>query len=107
MADLFSNQDKPTTEQPVEEVKTKVYYKGAKGRFTDKDSAWRTEMINDRNRYKVNFEHYKRLAHRLSEEYHAEHEKVLRLEAEIKRLTTPIHNLYEQTNLQQEKILAS
>jgi len=104
MADLFSNTEKQVIEEPV--VKKKKFYKGAKGRFTDKDSAWRTEMINDRNKYKVNYEHWKRVATRLSEEYHTEHEKVLQLEAEIKRLTTP--TLYAQTaNLQQEKILAS
>lgn len=99
MGDLFS-----TTEPS--KPKKKVFYKGKGGKFSDKETARITAIEAENARLKVSNEYHKRQAERLAGDYREEHAKVLELQAQIKRLTTP-QSLYEQTNLQQQKISAS
>lgn len=100
MADLFS-----TVEPPIK--KKKIFYKGKGGKFSDKETARITAIERDNRVLKVNCKYWKRQAERLSEDYFTEHEKVLKLEEQIKRLTSNSNSIYEKTNLQQERVLAS
>jgi len=99
MPDLFS------TTEPAKRKK-KVFYKGKGGKFSDKETARITAIEAENARLKVSNEYHKRQAERLAGDYREEHAKVLELQAQIKRLTTP-QSLYEQTNLQQQKVSAS
>jgi len=117
MADLFSEKELeelvPKVIQEAEELNNKVFYRGEKGLFTDKETAWRVGITKERDRYKMCAEYYKRLAKRLAEEYNEEHAKVLELQAEIKRLkSTEVKRLislpnYAKIHLQHQKISAS
>jgi hypothetical protein len=99
MGDLFS------TTEPAK-PKKKIFYKGKGGKFSDKETARITAIEAENARLKVSNEYYKRQSERLAGDYREEHAKVLELQAQIKRLTTP-QSLYEQTNLQQQKVSAS
>jgi hypothetical protein len=99
MGDLFS------TTEPAK-PKKKIFYKGKGGKFSDKETARITAIEAENARLKVSNEYHKRQAERLAGDYREEHAKVLELKSQIKRLTTP-QSLYEQTNLQQQKVSAS
>ncbi len=82
MADLFS-----TIEPPVK--KKKVFYKGKGGLFSDKETARITQIEKENKVLNANCQYWKRQADRLSQDYKTEHNRVLELEEELKKLTNP------------------
>jgi hypothetical protein len=75
----------------------KVYYKGKGGKFSDKESARIVQIEKDNRIFKNNWYYWKRQATRLSEDYTTEHEKVLKLEAEIKQLKSMPNLFYPES----------
>ena len=86
MVDLFTSIEPAEPKKKVVSKRAstlfKVFYKGGNGRFSDKETARVTQIENENKVFKANWYYWKRQAERLSEEYKAEHEKVLRMEEE-------------------------
>lgn len=80
MPDLFNTPEPPPPPK-------KKYYKGSKGKFTNKDTARIYEIEKERDKYKTNYHFYKRQAERLVQEVNQEKQRSEKLQAQINSLT--------------------
>lgn len=82
MGDLFSNSDIPVAKQ---EKRKGNPFKACNGKFTNQKTAFIDGLKKDIQRFKLGYEHYKRLAERLSEDFKTEHERVLELKEKLRK----------------------
>lgn len=79
MPDLFN------TPEPPKPAKKK-YYKGSKGKFTNKENALFYELEKERDKYKTNYDFYKRQNERLIKDVISEKQRADKLQAQINQL---------------------
>lgn len=80
MPDLFNTPESPSPPK-------KKYYKGKKGKFTDKESARMYEIEKERDVYKNNYEFYKQQAQRLSNEVKQEKKRADALQLQLNAMS--------------------
>lgn len=80
MPDLFN------TPEPLLPPKKK-FYKGSKGKFTNKQDSIVYELEKERDRYKINYNYYKRQAERLVQEVKQEKKRADALQDQINKIT--------------------
>jgi len=83
--------------------KPRGVYHDRRGKFTDRATAEKSSLEKENYRLKKNYNYYKRVNKRLSEEFKAEHARVLELEKTIKELTQQ----YEPTHVQPQGVFTS
>lgn len=79
MQDLFNTPEPPPPPK-------KKFYKGSKGKFTNKEASRMYEIEKEREIFKTNYHFYKRQTERLAQEVNEEKQRADKLQAQINQM---------------------